>query len=173
MEGIVNRVAQSGLVIIDLEEWYLAGERTAYDISPLLIEGLLLKEQDFRAHINAFDWSVYSGKHVALYCSTGAIIPQWAWMLLAAALQPYAQTVVYGNLETLETLLFSRMIDRLDVEQYRNRRVVIKGCSHRPVPLQAYVALTTMLKPLVKSILYGEPCSTVPVYKAGAGETPA
>jgi len=173
VEEIVNRVAQSGLVTIDLEEWYPAGERIAYDISPLLIEGLLLKEQDFRTHINAFDWSAYSGKHVALYCSTGAIIPQWAWMLLATALQPYAQTVVFGTLETLENLIFSRIIDRLDVEQYRNKRVVIKGCSHRPVPLQAYVGLTTLLLPVVKSILYGEPCSTVPVYKASTREASA
>jgi hypothetical protein len=104
-------------------------------------------------------------KHVALYCSTDAIVPRWAWMLLSSALQPFAATVVVGNAETLETELFRRMMEQLNPEDYRDQRVVIKGCSHRPVPLQAYVALTAKLQPVVKSILYGEPCSTVPVYK--------
>jgi len=171
MEGIINRVAQSGLVTINLEEWYPEGERVLFDISPMLVEGLLLKEQDFRTQISNTDWSVYRGKHIALCCTSGAIVPQWAWMLLTCSLQPYAETIVYGNSETLDILLFSRIINAMDVEQYRDKRVVIKGCSDRPVPLQAYVLLTARLMPVVKSISYGEPCSTVPVFKVSGRTT--
>ena len=165
MSEIINKVAQSGIVTIDLEELYPAGERVLFDISNLLVEGLLLREKDFREFISTHDWSQYNGKQVALFCTTDAIIPRWAWMLLASALQPYASTVVFGNAETLETTLFESMISRMDMEPYRDQRVVIKGCSHQPVPVQAYVMLTAKLQPYVKSILYGEPCSTVPVYK--------
>ncbi|MBK9318208.1 MAG: DUF2480 family protein [Bacteroidetes bacterium] len=165
MSEIVNRVAQSGIVTIDLEELFPAGERVLFDISTQLVEGLLLREKDFRDFIANHAWKEYSGKHVALFCSTDAIVPRWAWMLLSSALQPFAATVVVGNAETLETELFRRMMEQLNPEDYRDQRVVIKGCSHRPVPLQAYVALTAKLQPVVKSILYGEPCSTVPVYK--------
>jgi hypothetical protein len=165
MDEIVNKVAQSGLVTIDLEEWYPAGERVLFDISSLLIEGLLLREQQFRDFIAQHDWSQYKGKHVALHCSTDAIIPQWAWMLLSAALSPFAATVVVGELTELESYLFSRVLSRIDPELYRDQRVVIKGCSNKPVPLQAYAELTALLRPVAKSILYGEPCSTVPVFK--------
>ncbi len=165
MSEIVNRVAQSGIVTIDLEELFPAGERVLFDISTQLVEGLLLREKDFRDFIANHDWQAYSGKHVALFCSTDAIVPRWAWMLLSSALQPFAATVVVGNAETLETELFRRMMEQIHPEDYRDQRVVIKGCSHRPVPLQAYVALTFLLRPVVKSMMYGEPCSTVPVYK--------
>jgi hypothetical protein len=165
MSEIINKVAESGLITIDLEAYYPEGERIAFDMAPLLVEGLLLREKDFRAFIAEHDWSTYKGKHVALFCSTDAIIPRWAWMLLSAALQPFAATVVFGNAETLENVLFESFLSQLNPEDYRDQRVVIKGCSHKPVPVQAYVKLTALLLPVVKSILYGEPCSTVPVYK--------
>jgi hypothetical protein len=165
MSEILNKVAESGLITIDLEAYYPEGERIAFDMAPLLVEGLLLREKDFRSFIAEHDWSTYKGKHVALFCSTDAIIPRWAWMLLSVALQPFATTVVFGNAETLENVLFESFLSQLNPEDYRDQRVVIKGCSHKPVPVQAYVKLTALLLPVVKSILYGEPCSTVPVYK--------
>ena len=165
MSEIINKVAESGLITIDLEAYYPEGERITFDIAPLLVEGLLLREKDFRTFIAEHNWSAYTGKHVALFCSTDAIIPRWAWMLLSAALQPFASTIVFGNAETLENVLFDRFLSQLNPDDYRDQRVVIKGCSHKPVPVQAYVKLTALLLPVVKSILYGEPCSTVPVYK--------
>ena len=171
MSEIINKVAESGLVTINLEEYYPEGERVAFDISPLLLEGLLLREKDFREFVAGHDWSAYAGKYVALYCSTDAIIPQWAWMLLTVALQPFALKVVVGDLAQLDVVLFEELISALSVEDFRDRRIVIKGCSGKPVPLQAYLSLTAKLRPVVKSIMYGEPCSTVPVYKrAKAGE---
>lgn len=165
MSDIVNKVAQSGLVTIDLEDWYPEGERVLFDISHLLIEGLLLREKDFREFIAQHDWSTYAAKHVALYCSTDAIIPRWAWMLLTTALTPFAKTIVVGDLEALESHLYMEVLRSINAEEYRHQRVVIKGCSNKPVPAQAYARLTEILRPVVKSILYGEPCSTVPVYK--------
>lgn len=165
MSEIINKVSESGLVTINLEEYYPEGERVAFDIAPLLVEGLLLREKDFREFIANHPWENYSGKYVALFCSTDAIIPQWAWMLLTVALEGSAKKVVVGSITALESFLFEAVINQIPVEQFRDVRVVIKGCSGKPVPLQAYVALTARLKPVVKSIMYGEPCSTVPVYK--------
>lgn len=165
MSEIINKVAESGLVTVNLEEYYPEGERVAFDIAPLLLEGLLLREKDFREFVSGHDWSVYTGKYVALFCSTDAIIPQWAWMLLTVSLQPYARKVITGNTAQLDVILFEEIISSLPVEEFRDRRIVIKGCSGKPVPLQAYLSLTARLRPVVKSIMYGEPCSTVPVYK--------
>lgn len=165
MSEIVNKVAQSGLVAIDLEDWWTEGERVVLDIAPWLVEGLLLREKDFREHIATHPWPTYAGKHVAVLCSSEAIIPRWAWMLITTALSPYACTIIFGSAETLEAELYRTKIQALDLEQFRDRRVVIKGCSHKPVPVQAYSELTRLLQPVVRSILYGEPCSTVPVYK--------
>ncbi len=165
MSEIINKVAESGLVTINLEEYYPEGERVAFDIAPLLLEGLLLREKDFRAFLAEHDWTAYTGKYVALFCSTDAIIPQWAWMLLTVSLQPYAKKVIIGTTEQLEAFLYEERIHSIHAEAYRDCRVVIKGCSGKPVPLQAYISLTALLKPFVKSIMYGEPCSTVPVYK--------
>lgn len=169
MTDIINKVAESGLVTINLEEYVAKGPRTAFDIAPLLVEGLLLREKDFRAFVESHDWSAYQDHYVALYCSTEAIVPQWAWMLLTVALAPYAAAVVAGDLQQLEIQLFEERLAALQSEDFRDRRVVIKGCGDIPVPLQAYLTLTRKLFPVVKSILYGEPCSTVPVFKrAGA-----
>jgi hypothetical protein len=165
MEEIANRVANSGLVTLDLGEMYPAGERVLIDIKDQLFQGLILREKDFRDFIATHDWSQYKDKFVALTCSADAIIPDWTWMLLASALQPFAKKIVFGDLEKLETVLFTEVLSAFDAEQYRDARVVIKGCGDKPVPKTAYIELTGLLQPFVKSIMYGEPCSTVPVYK--------
>jgi hypothetical protein len=164
-ENIVNRVAQSGLVSLDPAELYPAGERIVYDIKENLFHGLMLREKDFREFIKQHDWSQYQGKHVAITCSSDAIVPTWAYMLLGNKMAPFANTIVFGNLELLETVLFDRAINKLDVEKYRDERIVIKGCGDIPVPVSAYVDLTAKLTGVAKSIMYGEPCSTVPIYK--------
>lgn len=165
MSEIINKVAQSGLVTIDLEDWWTDGERVAFDIAPWLEEGLLLREKDFREHVSIHPWQEYTGKYVAVFCSTDAIIPRWAWMLITTALTPYAAHIMFGTPDELEVELYRKRIQTLNSDEYRGQRVVIKGCSHKPVPVQAYVELTRLLQPVVQSILYGEPCSTVPVYK--------
>ena len=165
-DSIVNKVASSGLMTIDLEEFYPKGERVLLDIKPWLFQELLLKEKDFREYIKQEDWSKYQDKLVAVTCSSDAIVPTWAYMLVALQLQPYASRVVFGNLDTLETVLFEESLKRIRFEDYQDKRVVIKGCSKLPVPVNAYVYLTSGLKPYVKSMMYGEPCSTVPLYKA-------
>ena len=165
MEEIVNKVAQSGIVTIDLEEFYDNVPRVLFDIKPWLFRELILKEKDFREHIKAHNWSQYQNKYVALVCTADAIVPTWAYMLLTLSLQPFAKKIVYGNLEVLETILFNEKITSLDTTPYKDARIVIKGCGDKPVPIAAYVALTEKLKPIAKSIMYGEPCSTVPLYK--------
>ncbi|WP_069659605.1 DUF2480 family protein [Arcticibacter eurypsychrophilus] len=164
-ENIVNKVAQSGLISFDPASLNTAAERIVYDIKDNLFQGLLLREKDFREFIKQCDWSQYLGKHVAVICSSDAIVPTWAYMLLANKMQPFAATVIFGSLETLETVLFDRAVQSLDMEQFRDQRVVIKGCGDIFVPVSAYSALTSRLTTVVKSIMYGEPCSTVPVYK--------
>jgi len=165
-EEIVNRVAKSGLITLNLEEFYPEGERFLYDIKDNLWEGIALKEKDFRAFVKEHDWSQYQGKFVALHCSVDAIVPTWAYMLLATKLEPYANKVVFGDLDTLETILFEESISQnIKAEDYEDARIVIKGCSDKVVPPSAYVKLTEMLRPYAKIIMYGEPCSTVPLYK--------
>lgn len=163
---IVNKVANSGLITIDLEEFYPKGERVLFDIKPLLFHELILKEKDFRDYLKQEDWSRYQDKYVALTCSSDAIVPTWAYMLLAIHLEPYAKQVVFGTLDTLEAMLFGQQLSSIKFEEYKDKRVVIKGCSNLPVPANAYVQLSNGLRPYAKSIMYGEPCSTVPLYKA-------
>ena len=165
MEEIVNKVANSGLITIDLGEMYPEGERVLFDIKDQLFQGLILREKDFRAFIASHDWSQYTNKFVALTCTADAIIPDWSWMLLSSALQPFAKKIVFGDLEKLETVLFTEVLSSFNTEHYHDARVVIKGCGDKPVPKTAYIELTRLLQPVVKSIMYGEPCSTVPVYK--------
>jgi hypothetical protein len=165
MEEIINKVAKSGLVSLDLEEHYHLGERVIYDLKDNLFMGLILKEKDFRAFLKTHDWAQYSGKNVAITCSEDAIVPTWAYMLLAIQLESYANAIVFGSLADLETKLFYDVIAQLDIEQYRDARVVVKGCSKQPVPTAAYVEITRKLSPVVQSLMFGEPCSTVPLYK--------
>lgn len=162
---IVNKVAQSPLVTIDLEELYDTGDKVVYDLKDNLYEGIILKEKDFRQFLKTNDWSVYSNKHVAIHCSVDAIIPRWAYMLLTSYLEPYVKSLVYGDLSVLENRLFINAIQKMDLSKFNDKKVVIKGCGKIDVPTWAYVELTRLLKPIAASIMYGEPCSTVPIYK--------
>lgn len=164
-EVIVNRVTSSGLVTLDLEDYYHAGERVVYDLKDNLFMGMILKEKDFRAFLKEHDWSQYAGKNVAITCTEDAIIPTWAYMLLTLHLQPYANTIVYGTLQDLAEKLYFEAIATIQPETYRGAKVVVKGCSKVPVPTAAYVELTRVLAPVVQSLLFGEPCSTVPLFK--------
>jgi hypothetical protein len=163
---IVNKVANSGIITINLEDFITPGERVLFDIKPLLFQELILREKDFREFIKTYDWSIYKDKLVALTSTADAIIPTWAYMLLSIALEPYAKRIVFGTLADLENILFSEKLSALDPGGYKDARIVIKGCGDYPVPTNAFVQITTLLKPVAKSIMYGEPCSTVPLYKA-------
>ncbi len=165
MESIINKVALSGIITIDLEDLYPQGERVLLDIKDLLFQGLILREKDFREFVKKEDWTKYKDKFVALICSADAIVPTWAYMLLATQLQPFAKKVVFGNLEILETILYNEALGALNINDYKDARIVIKGCGNLPVPTAAYVEITRLLLPVAKSIMYGEACSTVPLYK--------
>jgi len=162
---IINRVASSSLITFDLEELYQPGERILIDIKPQLFQELILREKDFRDYIKSHDWSQYKNKFVAITCSADAIIPTWAYMLLTSVLEPYARKIVFGTLEDLETKIFFDALKDVDWNQYKDAKVVIKGCSKVAVPASAFVEATRLLRPLASSIMFGEPCSTVPVYK--------
>jgi hypothetical protein len=164
-DEIVNRVAASKLVTFDLEEYYPDGRRVLLDIKEWLYEDIILKEKDFRAHVANHDWERYKNTFVALYCSSDAIIPGWAYMLVTTALQPFAQQVVLGDLEVLETAVYQSIIDELDVSQYVDKPIIIKGCTSKPVPPNAYIWVTLKLQKVAKSVMYGEACSSVPLYK--------
>ena len=165
-EQIVNRVSASNLVSFDLEELHTPGERVLFDIKDLLFQGLILKEKDFRDFIKTHDWTRYEGKHVAIICSADAIVPTWAFMLLSIALQPFAVTIIFGTLVDLERHLFHQKLAAVDWQKFENAKVVVKGCSKVHVPVSAYVEVVNHLRPLASSIMYGEPCSTVPLFKA-------
>jgi hypothetical protein len=162
---IINRVANSKLVTFDLEDYYPKGERVLFDIKDWLMEGLILRETVFRKMVADHDWIQYKDKFVALSCSTEAIIPAWAYMLLATQFQPFVKKVIIGDLETLETVLYTEIIQNLDVSDLMEKMVIIKGCAHKPVPKNAYLLIIEKLQPVVKSLMYGEACSSVPLYK--------
>ncbi|MCK8523658.1 DUF2480 family protein [Aquimarina sp. D1M17] len=165
-EEIVNRVANNkNLITFDLEDYYPNGKRVLFDIKDWLFEGLLLREKEFRQHAKDHDWSQYKDQYVALTCSSDAIIPGWAYLLLTSALAHYARKVVVGSLETIETILYTEIIANLDVSEFQDKLLIIKGCSNKPVPEGAYIALIQKLQPVAKSIMYGEACSSVPLYK--------
>ena len=162
---IVNRVSNSTLVLFNLEEYYHPGERVMFDLKDHLFQGMILRERDFRSFVKEHDWSGFAGKNVALTCSVDAIVPTWAYMLLASVIQPYANMVVFGRLDELEQALFKDALSKVDWEVYRGSKVVVKGCGKIPVPVYAYVEVTRILKSYAASIMYGEPCSTVPIFK--------
>lgn len=164
-EEIINKVAQSKLVTFDLEDYYPKGERKVLDLKGWLYEGIILREKEFRTFLAEYDWEQYTDAFVALTCSTDAIVPGWAYMLVTTKLQPYAKKIIQGDLQDLETSLYQTIIAGLDVSMYSDMPVIIKGCSHKPVPPNAYLLLTEKLMPVVKSIMYGEACSSVPLYK--------
>jgi len=165
MSEIVNRVAQSKLMTLDLEEFYPEGTRLQIDVKDWLFQGLVLKEKEFRNQIAEHKWEQYEDAYVALYCSTEAIIPGWAFMLISTKLQPYAKKVVLGSLEDLETIIFKSIIEELNVSDFKDKPVIIKGCSNKPIPPNAYLWATIKLQPVAKSIMYGEACSSVPLFK--------
>lgn len=162
---IINRVTNSSLITFDLEEYYQSGDRVLVDIKDQLFQGLILREKDFRSFIKTHDWSQFKGKLIAITCSADAIIPTWAYMLVAIALKPYAKAIEFGTLEQLEEKLYDDVLSKINWEQYRNAKVVVKGCSKVNVPTSAYVKAVSQLQPLVSSLMFGEACSTVPLYK--------
>ncbi len=164
-ETIVNKVAQSGLITLDLEDYYPKEEVVVFDLKDYLFMGLVLKEKDFRAALQNIDWSQYQNKNVALTCSADAIIPMWAYMLAASYLRDFANETIFGNKETAITNLIVKNICKIKAEDFTDKRVVVKGCGDVQIPEAAYVEITNKLTPYVKSIMYGEPCSTVPIYK--------
>lgn len=164
-EEIINRVANSKLKVIDLEDYYPKGQRVLFDIKDWLLEGLVLKEKDFRASVAAHNWSQYQDCYVALHCSTDAIVPDWAYMLISIELQAYSKLSIIGTLDLLESIVYADIISTLDLSEYKNLPVIIKGCSHKPVPSNASVLLSQKLKPIAQSIMFGEACSSVPLFK--------
>lgn len=164
-DQIINKVANSSLVSFDLENYFVPGERVLLDIKDQLFEGLILKEKDFREFIKVTQWEEFQGKFVAIYCSVDAIVPTWAYMLLGIALEPFARQVVFGTSEELEIAIFKDSLKNVDWAQFKDSKVVIKGCSKVNVPVATYVEVANRLRPYASSIMYGEPCSTVPLFK--------
>ncbi|MEZ4688002.1 MAG: DUF2480 family protein [Bacteroidia bacterium] len=166
MSEIVNRIAQSPIVTFKLEEHIPAGERVELDIKPVLFMEMILREKDFRAWVKEHDWEQYAGKHVALTCSVDTVIQTWAWMILTTQLAPFAKTVMVGTLEELEKALWQKKLAEIDFSQFEGKPVVVKGCSTQPVPPSVYAETARLLLPYAKKISFGEPCSTVPVWKS-------
>lgn len=162
---IVNKVAESSLITLNLEDYYPQQESAVFDIKDFLFMGLILKEKDFRAALLQVDWEQYRNKNVAITCTADAIIPVWAYMLVASYLQPVANEVVFGDAENMHKILFLKNLSRINADEYADKRVVVKGCGDLPITETAYVEITRILRPVAKSIMYGEPCSTVPIFK--------
>lgn len=162
---IINKVSQSDLVELNLEDYYQKEQRLVFDMKDHLFQNLILKEKDFRDFVKNENWSQYQDKLVAITCTADAIVPTWAYMLVVINMEPFTKKVVFGNLETLESILFYEALSRINLDLYKDKRVMIKGCSHFPVPPSAYVEIAHLLRPVVKSLMYGEACSTVPLYK--------
>lgn len=162
---LVNRVAASGLITLNLEDFFPPEELVTFDLKGYLFMELILKEKDFRAALAEHDWQQYEGKNLAVFCSADAIIPVWAYMLVAAYAAPFAKNIFQGTADEFYKMAFQHALDGVDEKRYEDQRVVIKGCSDKPVPPSAYVELTRKLQPYAKSIMYGEPCSTVPIFK--------
>lgn len=162
---IVNRVASSPLITINLEDFYNPAERVVFDMKECLFMGLILKEKDFREFVKNHDWTQYQDKNVAIVCTADAVVPTWAYMLVAEKLQPYASFYTFGTLAELENALFRNALSSFNPAEYADKMIVIKGCFDKPVPTDAYIEITRLLAPHVKSLMYGEPCSTVPIFK--------
>ena len=162
---IINRVANSKLITLDLEDYYPAGNRVTIDISDWLFEGIILKEKDFRESVKEHDWSAYQNSYVAVICSTDAIIPSWAYLLISASLTAYVKKFVIGDVDLLENIIFQEVIANIPIDQFEGAPVIIKGCSEKNIPDTAYAQLTQRLVPIVKSLMFGEACSSVPLFK--------
>lgn len=164
-DEIVNKVAQSKLITFNLEDYYPKGNRMVLDIKEWLFEGFILREKEFRNYVDEHDWSQYKDAYVAMQCSTDAIVPGWAYLLLSVKLSGIAKKAIQGTLVDLETSIYQSIIENIDVAEYQDKLIIIKGCSKKPVPSNAYLFLAERLKPVAKSIMYGEACSSVPLYK--------
>jgi hypothetical protein len=164
-ESLINKVAESGLVSIDLAGFLPNNEIIVFDIKPYLFMELILKEKEFRASLSEIDWSKYQDKIVAIHCSADAIIPMWANMLVASSLSMTAKAIYFGDENKVREQILLEAINAIDVSEYNEQRIVIKGCGETLIGESAYIAITQKLRPVVKSLMYGEPCSTVPVYK--------
>jgi hypothetical protein len=164
-EVFVNKVAESGIVTIDLEKYFPQEPVVLFDLKEYLFMELILKEKDFRLALKTLDTTAYQNKNVAIHCSADAIIPMWAYMLISSVLQPIAKEIFFGEIESVKKKILLQNIHQINPADYSDKRVVIKGCGEISIPEEAYVAVTTLLRPVVKSIMYGEPCSTVPIYK--------
>ena len=164
-EAIVNKVSESGLITLDLEQYYPREEVMLFDLKDYLFMGLILKEKDFREALKNLDWDAYRNKYVGVTCSADAIIPPWAYMLAAAYLQPVAKDVIMGDEKEVHKTIFLQNIQGIDVNEFTGQRVVVKGCGETPIGEFAYMEITKRLRPVAKTIMYGEPCSTVPIYK--------
>ena len=172
MGRIINKVAKSTLVTIDIESWRPKGKRMIFDLKPWLDKGFVLREKDFRAQLKIHKWSQYLDSFIALDCSSKAIVPLWAYVLVSTYLQPYAARVIHGSLELLENILYYEIIEKINIQIYKNARVIIKGCTQDSIPENAYLLLIQKLQPLAHSIMYGEACSTVPLFKRALPNTP-
>jgi len=164
-EPFINKVAESGLISVDLAKYIPNNEIVVFDIKPYLFMELMLKEKDFRASLSSIDWTQFENKIVGIFCSTDAIIPMWANMLIVANLSPYAKSIYFGDESKTRELVLLEEIQKIDANTFLDQRVVVKGCGDTPIGASAFIAITQKLRPVVKSIMYGEPCSTVPVYK--------
>lgn len=166
MGEIRNRVTESSLVTIDLEDFYPSGNRVVLDIKDWLFQELILKEKDFRTHVKNHDWSQYKDSFVALTCSSDAIIPSWAYLLITTELSPFAKRIVVGDKSDLETAIYQELIANFSIEEFRGKPIIIKGCSEKEIPDTAYVQLVSKLIPVAKTVMFGEACSTVPLFKS-------
>lgn len=164
-DDIVNRVANSGLITINLEDFYPKGQRNTIDLKQWLFQESILKEKDFREFVRQHNWQQYQDSYVSIHCSVDAIIPVWAYMLVSSKLSNIAKLCVIGSSENLEVTLFQSIVDQLDIDEFKDKRIIIKGCSNLPICTHAYASLTSKLMPIAKSIMYGEACSSVPIYK--------
>ena len=165
MQEIINKVAASQLIVFDLEDYYRSEKRIQIDISQWLTDGFLLIEKDFRNHLKTFDFSQYQDNLVAINCGTDAIVPAWAIILVTTYVAPFAKKVILGNLNDLETALYQEILSTIDYSVYSNKPIILKGCSKKPVPESAYILAVQYLQPFAKSIMYGEACSAVPIFK--------
>ena len=169
-EAFVNKVSESGILTLDLEDYYPKDEIMVFDMKDHLFMGLILKEKEFREALKNLDIEPYKDKYIAITCSADAIIPMWAYMLVASYLEPVAMELIFGDRNLVHNNLFLKNLQSINAEDYRDKKVVIKGCGELPISESAYVAITKKLRPVVQSIMYGEPCSTVPIYKRKKGD---
>lgn len=165
MDEIINKVEKSGLITLDLEDFYPKEPRMLFDLKDYLYEGLVLREKEFRENLSKLDWKMYENAYVAVTCTSDAIVPSWSYLLIANYLTGVAKLISFGTIEDLERDIFTEIIDKMDVDNYNDKKIIIKGCSRKPVPQNAYLLLIQKLKPIASSLMFGEACSTVPIFK--------